>query len=281
MRNLVITQSGLSLLAGYLSATSASAAPEPPRYVGIGSGMTPVGPTMMTVPGFEIYRTPVTGRTVIDGAVSYLCYLDIDDQTSTPSGIAGMSVSAYGLIAGDATLQSGTGTTIALANPPRVYNKNATITASPQFTINLSGIITQGAQQLIPTSGCFDLMRQYLTSPKASDGPAPPSYVVFGTVGVSGGHFATNVPGWEIYRAPIINRVHAWQGSQSIWSFLVPSGDAANLTLRTMGIMAGNATAASGTGTLIAVGYFPSPIVKTAFMLVSGNLALTVSGTLV
>lgn len=279
MSDMVVLSGCLGLVRNYLAASGIGAPiPAPPSYMTLGSGTVPVSALDEQMAGFELYRVPLANRLARGPYVTWHGFLDTSDShprtAAAPGAVnqGGFVVTTAAVWAGGATLASGSGDMIVAANEPP-FGKDVTGTFSADFRVLLSG--TVGGGGMIATSGGLQLLAQYLTAPRAEVAPAPPAYVVFGT-DAAVGRFQRNVPAWEIHRAPIINRVVAQH--RVTWSFLLPTSAANGVTLRSVGIMAGDATAASGTGTLLAVAAFPSPIAKTVSIQVSGNLSITISG---
>lgn len=280
---MLLLSGGTALLAQYFSASGSLYAPEPPRYLTVQSGVVTPSVYFSTLGNYEIFRSPLTHSTVVGNTVTFHGYLnendqrDQDDDQQTNSG---MTVTSYGLVGGGATLASGSGTMFAVA-PIAPFGKDAMTTVQYDFAVVVSG--TQGESGAVLTSGGLRAILDYLAASRASDAPNPPLYVSVGAFNASIGTFQTSVPGWEIWREPIINRV-VRTGTGALhsvtWSFLLENADANDLTLRTYGLVGGNATAVSGTGTTFFL--FTAPgVPKTSAIMVSGNLTVTISGATV
>ncbi len=157
----VVTSGGLSLIRDYLLQSDASAAPNAPLFIAVGSGTVPVGRFMTAVPG-EYYRVAIAQRDPNGFAAIYHGYFSsVDANAQSPAlliaedlaganvpissiigvvaGNAGMTLGCYGLYGGDATDVVGTGTLVALANEPIPFNKNSTNSFNLDWSLAVSG----------------------------------------------------------------------------------------------------------------------------------------------
>jgi hypothetical protein len=129
----VVTSGGLSLVRDYLASVKAADAPTPPTYIELGSGVAPVGRFMTAVTG-GTHRTPIVQREKIGQSVVFHWFLaDADNADQT--------IGTYGLIAGEASQELGTGTLVAIALDPSPFLKDPTLSYSGEWRITMSGVI--------------------------------------------------------------------------------------------------------------------------------------------
>lgn len=129
----------------------------------------------------------------------------------------------------------------------------------------------------IITSGGLAWMQDCLAAGITLTMPTPPSYIVLGSGLTPPSHFMTTVPG-ETYRTPIVGRDKF--GAGVTYHGFLNTSDNANQTVAVYGVVAGQASAAANTGTLIAIVAESSPFSKDATKVLNVDVQVTVSGTL-
>ena len=157
----MMTSGGLSLIRDYLMQSDASAAPNAPLFIAVGSGTVPIGRFMTSVPG-EYYREPIVQRDRAGLAAVYHAYfssaaatqlypdvleaealaganIPVSSIVAVVAGNTGMTIGAYGLYAGNPSDIIGTGTLVAIAKEPVPFNKNTAISFNIDWSISISG----------------------------------------------------------------------------------------------------------------------------------------------
>lgn len=126
------------------------------------------------------------------------------------------------------------------------------------------------------TSGGLGLLRDYLLASAGTLPPTPPSFIAVGSGNAAQGlsPSMTAVPG-EVDRAPIIQRDTS--GFSVTYHAFLDRSVALNQTVSYFGLYAGAASAAVGTGTLVAVAS-GIPFNKNATNTYKADWTLTLSG---
>lgn len=226
----VLTSGGLSFLRDWLAGLN----PAPPTFVGFGTGTAPASRFLSEIPD-ETFRTAIGQSDATEAQVIFHAVVDVADNLDNQIG-------CYGIIAGDATNQTGTGTVIAVGNDPVPFEKTAINTLSIDLAIPVSGFLGPTATV---TSGGIALIRNFL----AGQSPSPPQFLAVGTGSPFG--FFDSVPPSEAFRVPIIQADCAGQ-SVTFRAWVEPSTGGGTVAT-CLGIMAGSASKASGTGTAVAL----------------------------
>lgn len=132
--SLTLTSGGLALLSQYLAASRNDLAPQPPQYIAFGSGTTPMGRFNTQIPG-ETYRQPISSRSRDGFRVTYGFFLNTADNQN-------QTIAVYGIFAGEATAQGGTGTLLAYAQEPSPFGKSSGNTFAGDLPLTLSGTLS-------------------------------------------------------------------------------------------------------------------------------------------
>lgn len=108
------------------------------------------------------------------------------------------------------------------------------------------------------TSGGLAMVRDYLMATQSTDAPLGPTYIALGFGAIpDGGRFWTVLSG-ESLRFPIVQRQATTAGA--VFTAFIPSGNGLGLVVNVTGLWAGNATAALGTGILVAQTALPGTV---------------------
>jgi len=139
MTHNTITSGGLSFIRDFLLGPTLAEAPNPPSYIGVGSGcangVLTVGRFDTRVPG-ETFRAAIVQRDAGDNqSVIFHAFLSTTENLD-------QSVGCYGLWAGAAGASLNSGTLIAIAQEANPYNKNGGNTYSLDWTVAVSGKVT-------------------------------------------------------------------------------------------------------------------------------------------
>lgn len=131
---MILTSGGMELLRNYLGAGRNDLAPHPPQYVVFGSGTQPVSRFMSTIPG-ETFRSPILARSLEGLSVIYSTFLGAADNQN-------QTIGTYGIVGGDASLASGSGTLLAVANEATPFGKSGTDGYAVDLVLTVSGTIS-------------------------------------------------------------------------------------------------------------------------------------------
>jgi len=136
--NLILTSGGQTLLRDYLAAPRNDLAPQTPQYISIGSGAAAATRFMTAMPN-ETFRGQIMDRAVDGLSVTFSTFLTTSENIGKTGG---NMVGFYGLMAGKATADLGTGILVAIANEASPFWKDGSQEVSVDLVVTVSGTIS-------------------------------------------------------------------------------------------------------------------------------------------